>query len=873
MQDNIWGDDLEIQDPLADQNSDSPENSITENQNPKPKVDGNKNSNENPTEEVDEKEERNSVEIPLDEEELPNLLSNHDSNAVYSNSVIDCLLQSILKNYLNIKFFPTVLEEKSILSLEFSKVIENYIFIPLHTTYGKSKVNNHFTAIIIDKENKLIHYIDPAAQENIPKEVQNLREKLGESFEIKIYNIDLQANEKKEGEGEEKFEYLRHCGAWVIEIFSEFAEFFGNKIKSSELNIKLKPSVTNVKLLLQKIERNDISIIRKNHKEKLKHILEIKNNKIEGFSQKKLLNIFEQENLKIIKKNQNNIIEIGPYQQSYNIFSTLQPTSNENIYSFLTIKDLLNLTQTNKFFYHNKRLWKIAFRKLFCLNPPDYQHPRISLNEKMNSLKELMLKDKKSDIAIAKAKNIEECFVKILRFYIDDYKKIDQFMQDKKNFFQEEKFNFTAIIQLLGGNDKLKIHLEITLKKNNENEILYKPKMKQNFINKVHIVFTTEKLYSLKMEKPFRSSCFKISDENNDILNYKIINIFVKNQKLSNIFYEETSKIYEVNAKDGFIFFTDYSMFDMIEESDSALINFSNEEIEKIREIIKENFEFNLKFKVAYEEKESIENSYNKIKDERFDPKKTVFNSNEIKFLRRLLNNKNEKALNKKIVEKRIPTKYGLKFHICLPEYDELQYELGWKIVASHLIKNGVNHFKIVEYGKKMSSVKYQAGKDITIYADMNPDFTMKEWCEIISEITSALVEAKIGAGFKQQSDPNKSKHEHEITGSSYFSYRYETQPPTDYLEEMKIQIKNQPSPIEFQDKPVEISQPNSHLKLSNENDEKPEPEQENGDQFDNLLNLKQDVDVKEKSTENDTNYEDKNKKDDQKPGNCCSLN
>lgn len=153
----------------------------------------------------------------------------------------------------------------------------------------------------------------------------------------------------------------------------------------------------------------------------------------------------------------------------------------------------------------------------------------------------------------------------------------------------------------------------------------------------------------------------------------------------------------------------------------------------------------------------------------------------------------------KQKVDDTISVNHKLKFHICLPEKNETQFKRGWEIIAICLMKTEVNHFKIVRRGYKMSGKEFQAGKDITIYADANPDFSIQKWYNIIYQITHQLVQNKIDPGYKQQNDQKQRKKEYEIKFTSYVSYRYDgPNPPQEYLfknVELKEEIQNQKPP------------------------------------------------------------------------------
>lgn len=118
---------------------------------------------------------------------------------------------------------------------------------------------------------------------------------------------------------------------------------------------------------------------------------------------------------------------------------------------------------------------------------------------------------------------------------------------------------------------------------------------------------------------------------------------------------------------------------------------------------------------------------------------------------------------------------YGLKFHISLPEDNEEMRHSGWKIIKDILIDNHintfVNTFKVIQQGKYLSDVEGQQGKDVTIYANFNPEFRTRDWERIFQEITQRLVEAGIKPGYRP---PNStSSPEKPLNGSNYITYKY----------------------------------------------------------------------------------------------------
>lgn len=129
-----------------------------------------------------------------------------------------------------------------------------------------------------------------------------------------------------------------------------------------------------------------------------------------------------------------------------------------------------------------------------------------------------------------------------------------------------------------------------------------------------------------------------------------------------------------------------------------------------------------------------------------------------------------------------------LKFHISLPED---KYAEGWDVVMPILIAREVVLFKIPHQGESMSSQKGQYGKDITVYADKNPNYGIEDWQEILTQITDALVKAQIPPGYKTARTETESKRfDNEITGSKYISYRYDTKKTINKDEDPCIRLR-----------------------------------------------------------------------------------
>lgn len=118
---------------------------------------------------------------------------------------------------------------------------------------------------------------------------------------------------------------------------------------------------------------------------------------------------------------------------------------------------------------------------------------------------------------------------------------------------------------------------------------------------------------------------------------------------------------------------------------------------------------------------------------------------------------------------------YGLKFHISLPEDNEEMRCKGWKIIKDTLINNHintfVNTFKVIQQGKYLSEVEGQQGKDVTIYANFNPEFRTRDWERIFQDITQKLVDAGVKPGYRPPD--SISNPEKPLQGSNYVTYKY----------------------------------------------------------------------------------------------------
>jgi len=155
------------------------------------------------------------------------------------------------------------------------------------------------------------------------------------------------------------------------------------------------------------------------------------------------------------------------------------------------------------------------------------------------------------------------------------------------------------------------------------------------------------------------------------------------------------------------------------------------------------------------------------------------------------------KVKRKLTVEGNIFKKYGLKFHVSLPEKDAEKYNFGWDIITNILMKQSILAFKIVKPGVKMSDDPTQRGKEITIYADANPEKSIADWTNILTEITRQLTQNGVSPGYRPPGTDEKK--EGYIQGSNYVSYRYYDEktkesvwPKNDPCEGISMDVKNQ---------------------------------------------------------------------------------
>ena len=136
-----------------------------------------------------------------------------------------------------------------------------------------------------------------------------------------------------------------------------------------------------------------------------------------------------------------------------------------------------------------------------------------------------------------------------------------------------------------------------------------------------------------------------------------------------------------------------------------------------------------------------------------------------------------------------------LKFHVSIPEDEEILQKNAFDLLIPILMEHGVN-FKFLKKGLKMSAERGQAGKDITIFANTRLDKTMSDWQKLITEITTVLVANNIPPGYQVEGDAEKP--EYKIQGCNYVTYRYERPKPVDPIKKMQIDVPNQKEAIHY---------------------------------------------------------------------------
>lgn len=188
-----------------------------------------------------------------------------DENRYYTADLINLLLCSIGKEEDNtIQIYPAInIDNIDEIIDKIQKQEKAFAFVPLFVAYDPKDLNhkNHWVALIVDKENQLIFYLDPAQKTNSN---QIGSKEFFESPKSPIVNpINFQEAEQDEG-------WVRHCGAYVVEIFLQFAKTIkkGQCISAFLLPDVNLPDSISLETALSSIpcgEAEDIVNIRKQH--------------------------------------------------------------------------------------------------------------------------------------------------------------------------------------------------------------------------------------------------------------------------------------------------------------------------------------------------------------------------------------------------------------------------------------------------------------------------------------------------------------------------------------------------------------------------------------------------------------------------------
>ena len=197
--------------------------------------------------------------------EVNHTISNQDN--YYTSDFINLLLHAFNQGTLTIQAYPAITVDRIQDYFEQIKSsVKDYHFIPLNVAYDKEEPQhkNHWTALIIDKKHQLIFYLDPAQIQMIPAQVEALKTKLEYQNGIILNPINFQQKEQQAG-------WVRHCGAYLIEIFKKFRQCIqqGQCISGSILpDINIDNNSVSLQTALSAIpcgEAGDMEIIRKTH--------------------------------------------------------------------------------------------------------------------------------------------------------------------------------------------------------------------------------------------------------------------------------------------------------------------------------------------------------------------------------------------------------------------------------------------------------------------------------------------------------------------------------------------------------------------------------------------------------------------------------
>ncbi len=187
----------------------------------------------------------NDILLQLDEIRF----NQQDKNSYYTADFINALVCCRLRQDRELPIYV----EPAVVEMEgeyFEEVIGNilaqdkaYAFIPLCVAYDRDTphAKNHWVAIVVDKPNQRVFYLDPAQQTAVPRCIQLLQARLGFTGEIIQNPFDFQQKEKTEG-------FVRHCGAYTVEIFEVFERLIreGRMISEEENGISLEAALSRI---------------------------------------------------------------------------------------------------------------------------------------------------------------------------------------------------------------------------------------------------------------------------------------------------------------------------------------------------------------------------------------------------------------------------------------------------------------------------------------------------------------------------------------------------------------------------------------------------------------------------------------------------
>ncbi len=207
-------------------------------------------------------------EVNISREEITPNLRNLDS--YYSGDFVNILMQAHFHTP-DIKLCPALTESEA-LNIDFLRQLlaqkANYVFIPLNVSFDREnspETPNHWVALIINKRESQIFYLDPAGK-MVSKDFKG--ELLGklqlERGELLENTIELQQAERE----------LRHCGPYMIEMFRLMAQkviIEGRHISKPGDENPLFPESCSLLAILSEIPCGEVE---EAHKFRKKHIEE-----------------------------------------------------------------------------------------------------------------------------------------------------------------------------------------------------------------------------------------------------------------------------------------------------------------------------------------------------------------------------------------------------------------------------------------------------------------------------------------------------------------------------------------------------------------------------------------------------------------------